>query len=312
MTAQLSSKLGSPFPNTTMRASDLMSNYPGDRAEQFRNGLHWLLPLLAREQVPVSSWYGTLDANPDSWVRTEAWLNMGGDAYQNIPGYPVDPKFPWFLFWEIFWVWLNLSAAVIPGRTATTPLRVLDIGGSASLFSYWMAAVGANVTTVERDHYLVDAAREGAEKLPKFQMNAVLDDIQNLDSRFPPGSFDVITAICVMEHIPVSDRVRVTDAMRKLLVPGGWMAMTFDYRNPDKRAQLRDFRQVREQLIDPSGMQVTAPFIDAGSRPLLHPWYHPTMRKRRFLEVLKGNLPISSFWSSGWYTFGSLFLRNPS
>jgi hypothetical protein len=141
-------------------------------------------------------------------------------------------------------------------------------------------------------------------------------DMRNLELE---GGFDHATSICVIEHIPVSNRVEISARMGELLRPGGTLSLTFDYLNPARLAQIDSHEDVDEQLVRPSGLSVRGNrrFHDNGKRYLLSPFHHPAawwrgwklrqIRKRRFRLR---DLPRTHLRSD--YTFGALFLEKAS
>ena len=247
-----------PALNKTMERADLDRS----RARDVVGELRELVADLDRRDLPVSSWYGSLDPPPGagSWER----VNRGW-GYQPLADGPDDRRFPWFLCWEI--AWLVMHNDLRPGQ------RVLDLGGSSSLFSYLLAARGLDVLTIDLSPRLVENANRVARRTGWRLRNRAME-IEALDLR---ERFDHITSVCVFEHLPISTRVQVSGDIGGLLEPGGSFSLTFDYANPSRLARISSPTAVARQFAQPSGLTVRGNqvFHDAGERQLLHPFGHP-------------------------------------
>lgn len=283
--------------NKTMDLDDLRS----DEALKIIDELNSFIEELRAKNVRTSSWYGKFDltGNPNS----REWLNRGYN-YKSLAGASDDRNVPWFLYWEIVWVVLN--AEFRPGQ------RVLDLGGSSSLFSYYLASKDLEVTTIDLQKELVDNANHVAAQMGWRLKNHVMD-MRELRSE---TKYDCITSICVYEHIPMYDRVVVNRKIKECLVDGGRFNVTFDYRNPSRRARIGSPQDVYRQFVEPSGLKVRGneQFFDNGESYLLHPFYH-----RRISWVYKvgcvarGDFAPRELFSrkdGNDYTFGALFLEN--
>jgi hypothetical protein len=128
--------------NKTMDRDDLLL----PEGARFVAELDRLAEDLETRRLPVTSWYGALSRPALEFsigglrtfarrilgrtrgVGAGAEINRGGASYEPVPGITHDERHPWFLYWEAFWV-----SARGPGLSPTT--RVLDAGGTASLFS---------------------------------------------------------------------------------------------------------------------------------------------------------------------------------
>lgn len=284
------------FLNKTMSLSDLSS----PEAKKIIAELNELIGLLRERGQRISSWYGEfhLSGDPGSVER----INRGY-GYSPLENAIDDHNFPWFLYWEIAWVVMH--AEFKEGQ------RVLDLGGSSSLFSFYLAWKGLEVTTVDLQGNLVENGNAVAKamgwNLQNFQM-----DMRNLDFAQP---FDHITSICVYEHIPMFARVEINKHIKRLLTPGGRFSITFDYRNPSQFARINSPENVSEQFIKPSelGIRGNAVFHDTGENYLLHPFFYPNFSlKYKLREIKNGHFPLTSLFQikkENDYTFGSLFLH---
>lgn len=281
--------------NKTMDREDLAS----DTARAIVAELNSLIEALRSKNLKISSWYGSFDlsGNPSSFER----INRGY-GYESIEGAADDTNFPWFLYWEI--VWLVLNNEFSPKHS------VLDLGGSSSLFSYYLASKGLNVTTIDLQEVLVDNANFVAQQMRWNLRNHVMDMKElNFDSEF-----DHVTSLCVYEHIPTCDRVVINKKIKDLLVAGGDFSVTFDYKNPSRSAGINSPEDVYEQFVKPSGLRIRGnkDFIDNGKRYLLHPFYYKRILWRVKIDrVLRGHFSsreIVRTKDTNDYTFGALFL----
>jgi 2-polyprenyl-3-methyl-5-hydroxy-6-metoxy-1,4-benzoquinol methylase len=281
--------------NKTMDRDDLHT--PAARAVV--RELDGLVRDLSRRGLRASSWYGTLDLDRFDWERANR-----GYGYTALDGAGDDCRFPWFLYWEIAWVVLHSEFQ--PGD------RVLDLGGSSSLFSYYLAARGLEVTTVDIDRELVANADEVAACTGWRLTNRVMD-LRRLDL---DAEFEHVTSICVFEHIPVCDRIDVSSSISALLVEGGTFTMTFDYLNPSRLARISSPSAVHEQFIRPSGLAVRGnhEFHDNGKRYLLSAFYHRDAWRAgwKLDRLRRRQFRLRDLWRARRrrdYTFGALFLE---
>src|SRR5215207_1117643 len=244
--------------NKTMDREDL--DDPGART--VCSELDALVADLRHRGLRASNWYGALEMPPEAveWERTNR-----GYGYEPLPGAADDDRFPWFLYWEI--AWLAVHNDFRPGQ------RLLDLGGSSSLFSYWAAARGLDVVTVDLQEELM-ANADAVAAATGWSLRNLAMDIRELDIA---ERFDHIASVCVFEHIPMSDRVDISAHLRDLLVDGGSLSLTFDYLNPSRFARISSPADVAEQFVVPSGLRVLGneEFHDNGRRYLLHPFHHP-------------------------------------
>lgn len=283
---------GSPL-NKTMDRSDLER----PDALEIVASLDELVRELERRGLRASSWYGSFELPAD----TREWERLNrGPAYEPLPGAADDSNFPWFLYWEIAWLWIG--AGFRPGQ------RVLDLGGSSSLFSYHLASRGLEVVTVDLNEELVRNADEVATATG-WPLENHLMDIGALEL---DGRFDHVTSVCVFEHIPVSVRVQMSALVRELLAPGGTFALTFDYLNPSRLARISSPEDVYEQFAEPSGLRARGNerFHDNGLRYLMHPFHAPGAAPEWRARCIENGLflPGDEERPSD-YTFGALFLE---
>jgi hypothetical protein len=184
------------------------------------------------------------------------------------------------------------------------------MGGSSSLFSYYLASKGINVTTIDLQNDLVENANQVAEQM-KWPLKNLVMDMKELNF---PCLFDHITSVCVYEHIPMYDRVEINKSIKKTLKYKGHFSITFDYRNPSKAANINSPDDVIAQFITPSGLSIrgNASFFDNGKNYLLNPFFSEKTLGYKQQAVELGHFDKSMLGvikTENDYTFGSLFLH---
>ena len=282
--------------NKTMDFNDLKDN----DLKKIISEINTLIINLRRQNLKISSWEGkfNLTGNLASTERISRGYN-----YRAIDDSVDDINFPWFLYWEIAWVVLNNNFKAND--------LVLDLGGSSSLFSFYLASKGIEVTTVDLNKELVDNANYVARKTGWKLKNYVMDMRKMIFNM----KFDHVTSICVYEHIPYNDRMIINRKIKDLLIDGGHFSITFDYANPSKFARIGSPQDVYEQFIATSGLKLrgNSNFFDNGIRYLLHPFYYNKRLWRFKLSSIKNGdfspWEIFRVKKSNDYTFGALFLE---
>ena len=118
---------------------------------------------------------------------------------------------------------LKYVADRVPLRGA----RVLDIGCGGGLLSEALAQAGADVTAIDLAPELVKVARlhalESGAKVD-YRVQAAEDLAAE-----QPGSFDVVTCMEMLEHVP--DPASIVRACAQLVKPGGWVFFSTINRN---------------------------------------------------------------------------------
>jgi ubiquinone/menaquinone biosynthesis C-methylase UbiE len=100
--------------------------------------------------------------------------------------------------------------------------RVLDMGCGTGRFTVPMAEHGAIVTGLDISSAMLGIA---ARKLAERQLQADLLEGDMSDLPFPDNSFDVVTSMLALMHIPLDDRPAVFAEVRRVLRPGGRMLL---------------------------------------------------------------------------------------
>lgn len=285
--------------NKSMDREDLDS----DESLVIIDELNALIRKLKNENLKISSWYGAfhLKGEADSFEN----INRGY-GYTPLENADDDTHFPWFLYWEIAWIVLNSDFR--PGQ------NILDLGGSSSLFSFYLASKGYKVEAVDLKDNLVENGNFVAGKMNWKLKNHVMD-INDLKL---DGTYDHITSLCVFEHIPLYKRIQISKKIKQLLKPGGRLSITFDYLNPSKLSRINSPGNVHEQFVVPSGLvpRGNKDFYDNGKRYLLHPFYSKDIPDEyKIGAVDSGHFDTGELGKTkngNDYTFGALFLENRS
>lgn len=106
--------------------------------------------------------------------------------------------------------------------------RVLDVGCGAGLLSEALAREGANVTALDLSPELIDVARLHLLE-SGLAVDYRLQSVEDLAAQ-APASFDAITCMEMLEHVP--DPAAVVRACATLLKPGGQLFLSTLNRTP--------------------------------------------------------------------------------
>ncbi len=118
--------------------------------------------------------------------------------------------------------------AYVSERSPLRDARVLDVGCGAGLLSEAMARGGARVTALDLAPELIDVARLHLLE-SGLQVDYRLVAVEELAAQ-APGSFDAITCMEMLEHVP--DPGSVLRACATLLRPGGRLFVSTLNRTP--------------------------------------------------------------------------------
>jgi len=97
--------------------------------------------------------------------------------------------------------------------------QVLDVGCGAGLLSEAMAKAGAHVTALDLSEQALTVAKQHAVQ-SELSIEYLLTSVEALASQ-RPASFDVITCLEMLEHVP--DPLSVIQSCVTLLKPGGYI-----------------------------------------------------------------------------------------
>jgi ubiquinone/menaquinone biosynthesis C-methylase UbiE len=100
------------------------------------------------------------------------------------------------------------------------PVVVLDVGGAAGVYAYWLAARGDAVHLVDPVARHVRQAEEAASRHPKPLSSARVGDARSLDHA--DASVDAVLLLGPLYHLPEKDdRLAALREARRVLRPGG-------------------------------------------------------------------------------------------
>ncbi len=117
----------------------------------------------------------------------------------------------------------------INGQVPLAGRQVLDIGCGGGILSDAMARKGAHVTGIDLSTKALKVAQLHALEAgtPNVQYREVSAEALAADK---PASFDVVTCMEMLEHVP--DPASVVQACATLVKPGGWVFFSTLNRNP--------------------------------------------------------------------------------
>ena len=233
--------------NKSMNRDDLIQPDAASLVDE----LNGLIRSIYAQGISPSSWVGTLPKSPiegaeRSILETILGMLRGrrnakyktdsgeekalhrGDIqrldYQPLRDAEDDLRYPWFLYWEIYWVLRYMRPRLQPG------MRLLDAGGAASLFTCYMASRGYELHSVDLNEKLLAHGDAVARKKGWNSMHSYCMDMRKLE--FPDAHFDHAFSICVFEHLDFDVKQSALVEIARCLKPGGILSLTFDYRNP--------------------------------------------------------------------------------
>jgi ubiquinone/menaquinone biosynthesis C-methylase UbiE len=261
--------------------------------------LEKLLKSLKKEKLRYSSWFGKFDLCNNRFNEM-----IRGYNYQSYPGAFDDCNVPWYLYWEISHIATHVKVSEED--------VVLDIGGSSSVFSFYLANRGCKVYTIELKKELVKNADLVAKKMGWDMINKVCD-ARNMN--FKENFFDKVFSISVLMYLKPNERRLVVKKAGRILKDNGYLCLTFDYENPARSLRITK-SSIYNEFVYPSGLRVygNKDFYDNGKRYLLYPYFHkdaPFLYK--VYQVVKREFPIKTLIRpstyEGMYTMGALFLE---
>jgi len=117
----------------------------------------------------------------------------------------------------------------IDGLVGLSGKRVLDVGCGGGILSDAMARRGADVTGIDLATKALKVAQLHALEAGTPNVRYLETSVETLAAE-QPGSFDVVTCMEMIEHVP--DPASVVRACSTLVKPGGWVFLSTINRNP--------------------------------------------------------------------------------
>ena len=117
----------------------------------------------------------------------------------------------------------------IDGLAGLSSKVVLDVGCGGGILSDSMARKGANVTGIDLSTKALRVARLHALESHTSNLQFREVSVEALAAE-QPASFDVVTCMEMLEHVP--DPASVVKACAQLVKPGGWVFFSTINRNP--------------------------------------------------------------------------------
>ena len=122
-----------------------------------------------------------------------------------------------------------LRLAWIEGLAPLAGRRVLDVGCGGGILSDSMARQGADVTGIDLSSKALKVAQLHALEAGTTQVSYREISAEAM-AQEQPASFDVVTCMEMLEHVP--DPASVVRACATLVKPGGWVFFSTINRNP--------------------------------------------------------------------------------
>lgn len=246
-----------PNPNCTMRR-DHFDEFPLLR--ETADELCKTMRLLHDKDLLYSSWVSSFG---DGHIENTRIAK--GPDYVPLPWAYDDDNIPWFTLWEYSWVLRNSGVL-----TSEKPLRILDLGGSSSVFDALLGLRGHKVVVVDRNKEALENARYNAEQFG-YDLEGIHGDFIQLPVLLAgyEGAFDCVLSVSVLFFCNDICHTVLTRNLHSYVKPSGLLAFSFDFLNP------HPVRFVREPIsyfdyVGFSALPKGAVFVDHGERHHLY------------------------------------------
>lgn|GEM_PF-6461253 len=175
--------------------------------------------------------------------------------------------------------------------------KVLDMGCGTGRFTVPMAALGVRVSGLDISQAMLDVARR---KLATKGLSAELYEGDMACLPFEDGSFDVVTSMLALMHIPINDREIVFAEACRVLRPGG--RMIIGVKNSLFEQFFKGDRFATVDITDVDAKQLRFTETRSG-KDLTAPWYSFSPHELNALFAgagmvvthLRGNSTISAW-----------------
>lgn len=157
--------------------------------------------------------------------------------------------------WEDTWV---LAHADVKAG-----MKVLDIGGASTPFSFYLADMGCSVEVLDNDWGNCGTVYNGNYAAKKMGWDSkTLDWDIGRGLPFADDHFDRVFCVCVIEHLPSPVRRLLMKEINRVLKPGGIAGLTTDYDH--KRKVITTDKGLRfgfkdkffKDVLEPSGLNL--------------------------------------------------------
>jgi ubiquinone/menaquinone biosynthesis C-methylase UbiE len=159
---------------------------------------------------------------------------------------------------------------------------VLDMGCGTGRFTVPMAATGALVTGLDISREMLDVTHA---KLSEHGLSADLREGDMARLPFDDNSFDIVTSMLALMHIPLSDRGRVFAEASRVLRPGGRLIL--GVKNSLFEQFFKGDRFAAIDVTDVDGKQLRFTKTRSGS-DLAAPWYSFSPQELQALFAASG------------------------
>ncbi|MFD4557859.1 class I SAM-dependent methyltransferase [Streptomyces sp. NPDC058469] len=173
--------------------------------------------------------------------------------------------------------------------------KVLDIGCGTGRFTVPMAEKGAHVSGLDISRPMLDVA---SSKLAERGLSADLREGDMAHLPFPDDSFDTVTSMLALMHVPLQDRQAVFGEVARVLRPGGRMLL--GVKNSVFEEMFTGDRFASVDVTDVAGKQLLFTNTLSGDE-YVAPWYSFSPRDLTTLFAtvgmtvtrLRGNSPLA-------------------
>lgn len=206
-----------------------------------------------------------------------------------------DNLYAWSRQWEY-----PYHAANMPQE----PQRVLDAGSGITFYPFYLASLGHQVSCCDLTDSLTRAFEEArrATSLPVEFFGASIAEMP-----FADETFDVLSCVSVLEHVPSELRVKVVREFARVLRPGGRLIVTADVSlGRDHSIMMEDFAVMLAELSRlftftyPPNFVRTTSLLTTDSVRQTEPWRLPwSVRPNTLVNLLLGRAGRRAFYSLG-------------